>query len=208
LKTILYRLSLVAVVILTFAGLAQAAIVSDFTGPFSPGNWASLSSHSDGSVVFAGDTSLTVYGPNANYWRSNWGYDFYGYQGIGITSPGNYEISFHWFYWSGGDTYVHDPAYYIANGWNNLYPGAPSYSNSGNGDITLTVHTGDQIGWVVASTDNYQGWYIGTDLHPYLTITNFKVTSVDSPVPEPSTLLLLGSGLLGLVGYGRRRFKK
>jgi hypothetical protein len=45
------------------------------------------------------------------------------------------------------------------------------------------------------------GW---TDYDPEMD----GIAAVSTAVPEPSALLLLGSGLVGLVGYGRRRFKK
>jgi hypothetical protein len=36
-------------------------------------------------------------------------------------------------------------------------------------------------------------------------ISNFKVTGTSAAVPEPSTVMLLGSGLVGLFGFMRKR---
>ena len=47
--------------------------------------------------------------------------------------------------------------------------------------------------------------YPGTNDLSYLAVYG---RGGDVPVPEPATILLLGSGLVGLAGFGRKKFKK
>jgi hypothetical protein len=108
------------------------------------------------------------------------------------------------------------------------YYGVNVNSNYSMGNGHILVSLGDTTGSVFTSTSlptsfDLSEFNAGVGVFDFATYPSLKIhrsgpegdrytmigqiTSI-SPVPEPSTLFLLGSGLLGLVGYGRKRMTK
>ncbi|TFG59231.1 MAG: PEP-CTERM sorting domain-containing protein [Deltaproteobacteria bacterium] len=91
--------------------------------------------------------------------------------------------------------------------------GSASVQGPNYGGIAVGGNGGGLEGLVTDTlllTLNLSGIYEG-DVLQYID-SHFIVVGfgspVASPVPEPGTMILLGTGLVGLAGYGRKRFRK
>jgi len=182
-------------------------------------------SHPDLILSEDGGTNYTEYWEyysDQNHTSTNHLYDSYAFgkaadgdyplmgDGAELAGHGVFPTDFYEYYIGdfGTDEDVYNfnpPDDYIGDSYYIDYPGDLPYLDSGQGEIK-TFHI-EVSGYTWADIVAYDH-VVKTNGDARYVFSPFSHDGGTNPIPEPATMLLLGTGLIGMAGIGRKKFKK